>query len=172
MRTIKQLTNNKFLNIKEVSDLEKGVRGYQFAERLGKDSIAFICYDRSTKKYLLNHEYTPPTNEFLIRAFGGSLDKKISKNDIVKEEVKEEAGYTVIDSMIYEVGSVFVSTQMNQRCYLYLVDITNAKQTGRSPENEVEKMATELWKEEIDVIKGDDWKSIVIIEKAKENKII
>jgi hypothetical protein len=172
VRIIEQITNTKYLNLKKVIDPDNHVGGYFFAERLGVDSIAFVCLDRISNRYLLNNEYTPPTNEFLIRAFGGSLDKKMSRNSIVKEEVQEEAGYTVTDDMIHEVGSVFVSTQMNQRCFLYLVDVTNGKKTGRIPENQVEQMATELWRKEIDIIKGDDWKSIVIIEKAKEKKII
>lgn len=172
MRTIKKLTDNKYLNIKEVVDEKNHVSGYQFAERRGVDSVAFICYNSETGQFLLNREYTPPTNEFLVRAFGGSLDKQISKKSIVKEEVQEEAGYTVTDDMIHEVGSAFVSTQMNQRCFLYLVDITNGKKTGRIPENQVEQMATELWRKEIDINWGDDWKSIVIIKKAKEKKII
>ena len=75
MRIIKQLTNNKFLNIKEVIDEEHFVKGYQFAERLGKDSIAFICYDRITNEFLLNNEFKPPVNEMILGAFGGSLDK-------------------------------------------------------------------------------------------------
>jgi hypothetical protein len=42
MREIKKLTDFKFINIKEVVEPEKNVKGYQFAERLGVNSVAFI----------------------------------------------------------------------------------------------------------------------------------
>jgi hypothetical protein len=56
MRTIKTLTQNKFLNIKEVEDLKNNVKGYQFAERRGVDSIAFICYDKLTGNFLVKFQ--------------------------------------------------------------------------------------------------------------------
>jgi 8-oxo-dGTP pyrophosphatase MutT (NUDIX family) len=175
MRVIKQLTTNKFLNIKEVNDSENNCKGYQFAERRGVDSVAFICYnsgevseDINFGKFLVNKEYTPPTNEFHIRAFGGSIDKQKPMIEIVKEEVKEECGYDVSERKIYELGKAFVSTQMNQYCYLYLVDLKGAKMTGRKSENAIEAMAETVWKKADELINGTDWKSIVIINKAKK----
>ena len=50
MRTVKQLTNNKYLNIKEVVDKENHVTGFQFAERRGVDSVAFICLDVNNER--------------------------------------------------------------------------------------------------------------------------
>jgi hypothetical protein len=178
MRMVKQLTNNKFLNIKEVTDPENNVRGYQFAERRGIDSVAFICYDSSKvyelnyTEFLLNKEYTPPTNEFHVRAFGGSIDKDKPKTEIVKEEVKEECGFEVKEKSIHELGKVFVSTQMNQYCYLYLVDLKGAKESGRKPENAVEAMAETVWKTEAEIVSKMDWKAICILQKAKREGLI
>lgn len=166
MRTIKQTTSNKFLNIKEIFDPENHCKGYQFAERRGIDSIAFICIDRDTNLFLVNNEYTPPANEFLLRAFGGSLDKAKSKEEIVREELKEEAGYEVAEDKIHFVGSAFVSTQMNQRCFLYLIDITKAKNTGRKPENAMEGVAMPTKLTVNEILDGEDWKAITIINKA------
>lgn len=170
MRTVKQLTTNKFLNIKEVYDEEKHCRGYQFAERRGVDSIAFICWDGAQEKFLVNYEYTPPTDEFMLRAFGGSLDKAVSMKEIVIDEASEEAGYVVKDKHIMELGPVFVSTQMNQRCYLFLVDVTGLKCGERKPENQIEEMAATAWKTKEEIIDGDDWKAIAIICKANKIK--
>lgn len=167
MRTVNQLTTNKFLNIKEVYDDTKHCKGYQFAERRGVDSIAFICYDENTGKFLINKEYTPPTDEFLFRAFGGSLDKNVDKVQIVIDEVKEEVGIKVTAKNIYFVGSVFVSTQMNQRCYLYFVDVSDLKRGKTEPENAIEAMAEIVEMTEEEIHRNDDWKAITIIEKAK-----
>jgi hypothetical protein len=172
MRVIKQITNNKFLNIKEVSDPNMGCKGYQFAERRGVDSIAFICYDKSTNKFLLNNEATPPLGIFLLRAFGGSLDKDILKDEIVKEEVLEEAGYDVDLKNIKSVGKCFVSTQMNQYCHLYFVMVSDKQKTERKPENACEALAETVWLSEEEIVYGDDWKAIAILNKAKRRAII
>jgi len=166
MRIIKQITANKFLNIKEVYDPEKHCKGYQFAERRGIDSIAFICFDEHTYKFLLNKEYTPPTDEFLVRAFGGSLDKEKDLVEIVIDEVKEEAGYTVDKDRVEFLDKIFVSTQMNQYCHLFIVNVTNLKPTGRQPENKIEAMADIVWLDRDEIESGSDWKAISILAKV------
>lgn len=163
MRTVRKLTDYKFINIKEVTDPEKHVKGYQFAERRGVDSIAFICWDSKTNQFLLNREYSPPTNEFHLRAFGGSLDKEVDKLEIVKGELKEEAGF--VAKSIVELGPMFVSTQMNQYCYLYVALVDKEEQGERHPENAIEAMAETVWLTEEEVKSGDDWKSISILAK-------
>ena len=69
MRVVTNLTSNRFLNIKEVVDPEYGVKGYQFAERLGVDSVAFICFDPVKSYFLLNREY----KHLLMNLFWGRL---------------------------------------------------------------------------------------------------
>lgn len=147
---------NKFLKIKKCEN-----RDYFYAERLGKDSVAFILYDRNIKKFGLILEYKPPIDSFLATAFGGSIDKSCSLLQIVKDEVREEAGYT--DAEITYQGKAFVSTQMNQFCHLYLVCVTNAKAGKPEPENEMESIASVVWQDREDVIYGDCWKAATII---------
>lgn len=164
-----KLTSNKFLNLFKVTDQENGVSGYLYAERFGKDSIAFICIDREKEKFLLNMEYKPPVGKFITGAFGGSLDKDgKTKTEIVIEEVREEAGYEVSEKDVCYVGDVFVSTQMNQFCSLYLVDITHKEELDRKPENEVEANSQIIWFSEKEVIASRDWKAITIMTKAKQ----
>ena len=174
MRQIKQLTDNKFLNIKEVVDPEHHVKGYQFAERRGVDSIAFICYDSYTNKFLLNNEYKPPVNEMILGAFGGSLDKDVNKMDIVIGEVREEAGFEVTEDDIVELGKVFVSTQMNQYCYLYLVYVFKSEQKDRQPENAVEALANTVWvANDLNIFNGiEDWKVLGIVAKSQNQGLI
>ena len=167
MRIVKQITNNKFLNIKSVEDTDMGCRGYQFAERKGVNSIAFLCYDKETGMFLINREATPSLGVFLYRAFGGAIDKNKSYEGIVLDEVKEEAGYKVNPSKIKKVGRNFVSTQMNQFCYLYLVFVNEKQKIEREPENACEALAEPTWWTEAQIKSGEDWKGIVIIEKAK-----
>jgi hypothetical protein len=172
MRTIKQLTNNKFLNIKEIADPEMGVKGFQFAERRGVDSVAFICYDRDPELFLLNTELKVPINKMLKGAFGGSLDKDKEPIDIVIDEVKEEAGFTVTKEDVYLVGKVMVSTQMNQFCYLYIVFVNKDKQEDKKPQDEIEALAKTTWDSWDKLDELEDWKPITILAMAQGKGII
>jgi hypothetical protein len=167
MRTVEKITDNRWLNIFSVKDPEHGVNGYQYAERLGKDSIAFICYDSAEDLYLVNKEFTPPTGEFMLRAFGGSLDKDVDIKQIVLDEVKEEAGFNVTKDYIFSVGTVFVSTQMNQTCHLYLVYVSKGEQAERHPQNACEALAEPQWLSKDEIVAGGDWKAITILAKAE-----
>lgn len=172
MRIVKSLTNNKFLNIKEVVDRSNGISGFQFAERRGIDSVAFICYDIDAEQVLLNSEQKPPIDKFVLGAFGGSMDKDKEPIDIVIGEVKEEAGFVVTKDDIRFVGKVLVSTQMNQYCYLYLVFVNKDKQGEREPENLIEASATISWHNIKEVYKLEDWKPITIISLAQAQHIV
>lgn len=170
MRTEKVLGDFGFIKVKSVIDPENHCRGYQYAERKGVDSVAFVCIDRNKKsklRFLVNREFTPPNGKFMYRAFGGSMDKNKNETDIVIDEVLEEVGYKVDGTRVYYMGKCFVSTQMNQTCYLYMVDITDLVSVGREPENKIEAMAEPTWVSVTDILNGDDWKSIAILCKGK-----
>jgi len=171
MREVTELTNNRFLNLKEIKDPDNNVNGYQFAERLGVDSIAFICWDADLEQFLLNKEYKPPVDEFILGAFGGSIDSNKTPEEIVIAEAKEEAGFVVTKEQVHFVGEVLVSTQMNQFCKLYLVEVNKEDQQEREPENAIEAMATTEWvdwsMEELQELR--DWKPLAIIYMATGN---
>ena len=57
MRRVNQLTDNKFVNLFEVYDPEHHVKGFQFAERRGVDSVAFVCYDEGPEQILLGWSF-------------------------------------------------------------------------------------------------------------------
>jgi 8-oxo-dGTP pyrophosphatase MutT (NUDIX family) len=162
----------KFLSIYKVTDPKNGVGGYYYAERLGRDSIAFICFDRNINKFLLNIEYKPPVSKFITGAFGGSLDKDKSAIEIVLDEVHEEAGFSVDKEKVIDLGKVFVSTQMNQYCGLYLVEVDRNDAIDRKPENQIEAASLLTWLTEREVMLSQDWKAITIVSKAKEKGIL
>jgi len=157
---------------------------YFYAERKGIDSVAFILVDRSKEKpYGVVNERKPPLDErsdglaFLETAFGGSNDiidlesyyqlnenEKISHLlEIVKNEVREEAGYLIETHDITFISKEFVSTQMNQWCYLFSVNVSGIVQGEKDPQNETEAMATVVWKSLDEVKKMNDWKTKTIV---------
>lgn len=153
---------------------------YLFSQRAGIDSVAFILYDRKVDKFCAISERKPPLDErfddeeiFLTTAFGGSLDDvNATKLDIVRAEVREEAGFEVTDEQITELGGVMVSTQSNQVAYLYLVDVDMDKQLERQPETEMEAMAEMVWFDIEEAHEFKDWKLATILFKAKWKDII
>lgn len=171
--TTEKLTNLKFVNIFKTSIPSKGCAAYLYAERLGVNSVAFICFDPKhpdVDKYLLNSEFTPPLDCFHVRAFGGSLDKDKTPRQIVVDEVNEEVGFTVTENDVYPLGKVFVSTQMNQYCYLFAVQVDFTKQRERHPENKIEELAQPVRMSEESIFNGDDWKSITILIKMRQGQ--
>lgn len=167
---------------------------YQYAERKGVDSVAFIMYCPREDRFALINEFKPPIGEYMMTAFGGSLDKdigphpyggwedkkiEIDKNwmtkqnrvtgrvGIVQQEVREEAGYDVRIENVLPLGRAFVSTQMNQFCYLYvvLIDDVFTQYKGRKPENASEEKARVVWRKREQIMKGEDWKSIMILSR-------
>jgi len=175
---------NSFLTVKKA-------RGYyEYSERGGKDSIAFILIDKNKEKYCLIDESKPPLDEslrckvMLTTAFGGSIDMDKTQKEICQIEVLEEAGYGVPLQNIHFVGKTLVSSQMSQICYLYAIDVTGFEKTHLT---EFEKVVSEdqnkkdpsefsnnslVWMSLEEVMENNDWKSIFIITKAMYAKII
>jgi len=169
----------------------KEARGYySYLERGGKDSIAFILFDKSTKKFALIKESKPPMDETMneevkmITAFGGSIDMNKSYKEICQTEVKEEAGYIVPLDKIYSVGKTLVSSQMSQMCEGFLVDVTGINKTEQA-EYELEATADQTAKDENECVgnsvewldadglmENNCWKSIWIFTKAVYSDII
>jgi hypothetical protein len=172
-------TPSEFLKIKSAETTP-----YFYVERKGIDSVAFILFDENRDEYFgVTNERKPPMDErfgelaFIETAFGGSNDiidysvysamneNEIVENmrEIVKIEAKEEAGYTVDSKHIQFISKEFVSTQMNQWVYLFLVDVSGLSQGKTEPQNATEAMATVVWKNTKQVQKMSDWKTKTIV---------
>lgn len=157
---------NDFLRICTADNAGKP---YYYAERKGKDSVAFILYNDTHKKYGLIHEWKPPLQEWLVTAFGGSIDSHKSVLEIVRQECKEEAGYNPCDGHIQFMGKHFVSTQMNQFCYLYLVSVQGYEQHILSLEEEEQRKlsgehkSTPVWMTYEQVLDTQCWKAKTIL---------
>jgi len=169
MRTIETLADAKFVKLNKVMDVENNVKAYLFAERLGVDSVAFVCRDPEVRQVLLNKEYKPSVNAFILGAFGGSIDKNKSLTKIVQDEAKEEAGFVVSEDNIIYLGKSFVSTQMNQYCHLFVVLVEKDEEGEREPENAIEAMAKTEWVDDDEILNPskdvEDWKAITIMAK-------
>ncbi len=175
---------NPFMSVKKA-------RGYyEYSERGGLDSIAFVLFDNKSKKFCLINESKPPLDERydkrvqMTTAFGGSVDTDKSLEGICQIEVEEETGFEVAQNRIYKVGETLVSTQMSQIAHMYLVDVTNLKKTkiaeyeAEVSEAQKDKDATEFsansvhWMTVSEVMDNQDWKSIFIVMQSIYKEIL
>lgn len=159
--------------------VKKARNYFEYTERGGKNSIAFILFNNKTKKFGLIKESKPPMDETLGKlammttAFGGSIDSKHTYKEITQIEVREESGYDVLPDRIYEVGNTLVSSQMSQIMYGYLVDITDIdKSLVAEHETEDFKNNEVIWLDADELMENDCWKSIWIFTKSIHKDII
>jgi hypothetical protein len=156
----------KWLTVKMIFDPKEKGKEFFFVERLGKDSVAFILVDnnRERDKYQILSQYSSPYKRFIEGTFTGSLDKpELSKEEIVIEEVKEEAGYDVDKSKLQLISSEEVGSSINEIVYLYIVDITGLEQQIREPENIFEQNMSRKWVDIEYINSKCEWKSKLII---------
>ena len=124
----------------------------------GTDSIAFILVNPLSKQFGLLKCLRNPTEKWAVRAFTGSLDVpgEIWYSDVCQQEVKEEAGLEVEFYNIHRVGTFEVSHQTDENVYLYVVDVTDAKECDKEPDGPWEGMFSVEWN-----TPTNDWKAII-----------
>ncbi len=148
---------------------------YVYSERVGVNSVAFILFDNSTKKFGLILEYKPTLDTHVLTGFGGSIDKEVSYQEICQEEIAEESGYEVSLDKIHSIGQTLVSSQMNQICEGYLVDVTGIEKTLEAEyETEGEEFANNKikWLDADELMDNSCWKSCWIFVKSVHLGII
>lgn len=155
--------NKKYVTVYKVSDPKGVYKDYYYTERFGRDSVAFLLWDR-VKGYGILKSYSSPYKGFISGAFTGSLDKPVSKEQIVIEEVQEEAGYTIQESEIQFLGSARVGSNTNETVYLYVINVNDLEQNKKQPENDFEAN-TEIqwykknWRDGVE----NDWRAYLIV---------
>jgi len=161
---------NSFLTVKKA-------RGYyEYSERGGINSIAFILYNSVTREFALINESKPPRDEIenkevrMTTAFGGSIDSEHTYKEICQIEVLEESGYEVPMSNITSVGTTLVSSQMSQMCELFLVNVSGIEKTHKAEYEQPDGSADHefggnsvIWMNSDDLMKNGDWKSTYIL---------
>jgi 8-oxo-dGTP pyrophosphatase MutT (NUDIX family) len=111
---------------------------YYYSQRLGKDSVGIVPVRRTEDgrfEILLHQEFNPAHNKVLEGAFGGSMDKDKSPLEIALLELRQESGYVIDETKLYNMGRMFSSTQSNEIIHLYIANVTGAKNVGRNLED-------------------------------------
>ncbi|GAB4364777.1 MAG: hypothetical protein Kow00121_00750 [Elainellaceae cyanobacterium] len=113
--------------------VKESLRGFQYLERKGKDSVAvFLLRECSGNpgqyEVLIRQQHLCVDNREVDGKFRlfpcpitGALEEGESPAAAAQREVYEEAGYRV---KLTPLGQYIVGTQVNEICYLYYADVT------------------------------------------------
>jgi hypothetical protein len=145
----------------------KSGRGYFYAERKGKDSIAVLVYRRNEaggidvlirmqplvfnqgavdkiKKTGYDHL---PRNILVPCPVTGSITGKYDNfMDYVVEEIKEEVGHVVKGDDVKSLGFYYVGTQTNEAVHCFSCDVTGKEQVKAEGDGSYwENISTNKW---------------------------
>jgi len=143
---------------------------YDYVQRVGKNSVAFLLIDTSRKERPLQvlSQYSTPHDRFIHGAFTGSIDKDLPLKGIVVEEVQEEAGYDVGEERIHYISSEPVCGNSNEIVHLFIVDITGLKQELKQPENIFEANTQRTFLSPEEIRNSCEWKAQLISLRTRE----
>ena len=105
--------------------------GFYCAHRAGTDSIAFVLWDNEKKKWGMLRCRHGGTGFIENRTFTGSLDREYDRQEmqevyeVVKQEAREEAGYTVSRDRIKFMGTYEVGHMIDEYVHLFYIDVTH-----------------------------------------------
>lgn len=154
---------NEYFKVKAIES--NNGESYYFAERAGVDSVAFMLFDGNREDcFGLIEQYRGNHGAFHKGMYTGSLDKpEKSLEQIVQEEVLEEAGFSIPDedipSRIIKVSTEHAGSLSNEQVHLYIVNVTNLEQEATQPQSVFEENTNNLWMTHMGVFHCDDWKA-------------
>jgi len=94
----------------------------------------------------------------------------ISLKVLVKDEVIEESGFDVTFESINYHGKAMVSTQSNQFCHLFSVEVDKLQQGERTTTNATELLSKVTWLTMKEINELEDWKAQAIILRRMMSK--
>jgi 8-oxo-dGTP pyrophosphatase MutT (NUDIX family) len=128
------MSDEKILFSTKAIAIKESARGFQYLERLGKDSVAIFLVRRSelgASRYevLIRKQPLCVDNSEVDgkpRLYACPLTGRIESGESAElaavRETFEESGYAV---HAISLGRYFVGTQTNEICYLYYADVTD-----------------------------------------------
>lgn len=105
------LTNAKFIKTAHVTYTQnEQIRHWEIVK--AHDSVAILIYHTEKDAFILVKQFRPPVylnnqDGMTIELCAGIVDKELSLEQIAKEEIEEECGYSVSLSTIQKITSVY-----------------------------------------------------------------
>lgn len=128
--TTTTLTNPRFVKPMRINYSQNGIeKSWEAVE--SHDSVSVLLYHTTKDAFLLVKQFRPPVYihhaeySFTYELCAGIIDKDISKEQIVQEEIDEECGYEVKLENIQKISSFFTNVGVSgakQHLYYATID--------------------------------------------------
>lgn len=135
-------------------EMYKTEKGFYYCQRRSINSVAILCYKKVNNEYsfLLRYQPMPQVEEkqnwkdLYPCPITGSIENNELPIECAIRETFEESGYQVSKDNLFEISQSIATTQMNEKVFCFLADVTNIKET--SPKNDgtiFEKVSKNIW---------------------------
>lgn len=160
----KELYQTKYLSLLQTE------KGFYYAQRRNKNSVAGLCFKKENNIYYFLLRYQPlpeidnkiSWDELYPCPITGSCEINEDYLTTMIREIYEEGGIKVSTNNLVANTSCVATTQMNEIVYNYLFDVTNLEQVKTSGDGSIfESVSQNVW------VTLDQLEDIIFNNKAK-----
>ena len=135
-------------------------KGFYYCQRRSVNSIAVLCFKKENSQYyfLIRYQPMPQVEEkkswdqLYPCPITGSIENNESATESAIREVFEEGGITLKEDEIILINPNVASTQMNEKVFCFLADVTNKE--IKTPQNDgsiFEAVSKNIWVSQIEL---------------------
>ncbi|MDE5949626.1 MAG: NUDIX domain-containing protein [Malacoplasma sp.] len=148
-------------------DMYKTEKGFYYCQRRSVNSIAVLCFKKVKDDFffLIRLQPMPQVEEKKVWSqlypcpITGSIEQDESPETSAVREVLEEGGITINENDLIAINPSVATTQMNEKVFYYLADVTNKK--IEAPQNDgsiFEAVSENIWvsQKELETIINND----------------
>ncbi|MCT4469741.1 NUDIX hydrolase [Mycoplasma sp. HS2188] len=130
------MNKNEKLFSNEWMSVYKSQKGFTYCQRKSVDSIAALLYRHNGDQYefMIHYQPLPEIKEKISwdQCYPSPVTGSIEENQLPIEccinEINEEAGYKITAKNIVSSSVAIATTQMNEKVFNFLVDVSGLKQ--------------------------------------------
>lgn len=145
---------NKLLYATKHLSLYENKKGFIYAQRRTINSVACLCFRKTNNgiEFLIRYQPLPEIdikkewNDLYPCPITGSIEENQTPEVCAIHEVLEEAGYQINTSNIIDKSFCISSTQMNEKVFNFLINVTNCKYTTPKGDGSIfEQVSENKW---------------------------
>ena len=135
-------------------DMYKTEKGFFYCQRRSVNSIAVLCFKKIKNEFFFLIRYQPMPqveekknwDQLYPCPITGSIEKNENPLTSAVREILEEGGITINENDLIVINPSVASTQMNEKVFYYLVDVTNKKiETPQNDGSIFEAVSKNIW---------------------------
>lgn len=136
MNKSKELFKTKWIGIYESE------KGFNYCQRASINSVAALIIRKVDDQYEFMIHYQPlpeiiekkSWDQCFPSTITGSIESNETPKQCIIREILEESGFIINESNILQEFTVVATTQMNEKVFCYLIDVTGNNQYETQPD--------------------------------------